>query len=140
VRCWILRLIGVEPTQIGTVSQANPFGQVIGNAFWEALAEKADRSAEYITDTKNAERLNYGRASWSENINGAIIDHLLGSRGVLDARRDFEVGMADAAATQNKALQQAAGTRDRELADAGLQPAQARSTYETDWAHLENMP
>jgi len=41
-----LRLIGVEPTQIGTVSQANPFGQVIGNAFWEALAEKADRSAD----------------------------------------------------------------------------------------------
>ncbi|MFN9720106.1 MAG: hypothetical protein ACK58L_15515, partial [Planctomycetota bacterium] len=111
-------------------------GYDIDNPFWVALAQKADRSAEYIADTKNAERLYYGRSPWSDNINGAIGEHPFGTRGVLDARRDFEVGMADAAATQNKALQHSAGTRDRELADAGLQLAQARSTYETDWANL----
>ncbi|GDX93652.1 hypothetical protein LBMAG46_36610 [Planctomycetia bacterium] len=111
-------------------------GYDIDNPFWVALAQKADRSAEYIADTKNAERLYYGRSPWSETVNGAVIDHMNGTRGVLDARRDYEVGTADAAATQNKALQHSAGTRDRELADAGLQLAQARSTYETEWAGL----
>ncbi len=111
-------------------------GYTFDNPFWVALAQKANQSAEYMADMKNAERLYYGRSPWSETVNGAVIDHMNGTRGVLDARRDFEVGMADAAATQNKALQQAGGTRDRELADAGLQLAQARSTYETDWANL----
>jgi hypothetical protein len=111
-------------------------GYEIDNPFWVALSQKANQSAEYMADMKNAERLYYGRSPWSETVNGAVIDHMNGTRGVMDARRDFEVGMADAAATQNKALQQAGGTRDRELADAGLQLAQARSTYETDWANL----
>ena len=106
------------------------------NPFWTALAAKADQSAEYIADTKNAERLYYGRSPWSDNVNGAIIDHPSGTRGVLDARRDYEVGMADATATQNKALQHTAGTRDRELAAAAVQLAQSRGAYEISWANL----
>ena len=106
------------------------------NPFWTALATKADQSAEYIADTKNAERLYYGRSPWSDNVNGAIIEHQFGTRGVLDARRDYEVGMADATATQNKALQHTAGTRDRELAAAAVQLAQSRGAYEISWANL----
>ena len=106
------------------------------NPFWTALAAKADQSAEYIADTKNAERLYYGRSPWSDNVNGAIIEHQFGTRGVLDARRDYEVGMSDATATQNKALQHTAGTRDRELAAAAAQLAQSRGAYEISWANL----
>ena len=63
------------------------------NPFWAALAQKAQLSSDYITATKNAERLYYGRSPWSDNVNGAIIEHQFGTRGVLDARRDYEVGI-----------------------------------------------
>ncbi len=110
----------------------------VANPFWRALADKAQLSADYIKTTKSAERTYYGRNPWSENQNGAIIDYLQGSRGVLDARRDFEVGAVTAQASLQKNAQAAAGQRDRELADAANALAQARSTYEVSWAQMGN--
>ncbi len=107
------------------------------NPFWLAMAAKANQSADYIATTKDAERMYYGRSPWADTVNGAIIDHMNGSRGVLDAQRDYQVGMATASTTENKALQHAAGQQDRELAAAALQLAQSRSIYETNWANLQ---
>lgn len=106
------------------------------NSFWTALAQKAQASADFIATTKTAERYYYGSTPWADYVNGAVIDHSFGSKGILDARRDFEVDSAAAAATLNKGLQSQVSQRDLKFADATLQLAKARSSYETGWAAL----
>ena len=60
----------------------------------------------------------------------------MGASGILDTRRDFEVGTAEAQAVLRKRAQAEAVRRDRELADANLTLAQARSAYVVGWAQM----
>ena len=109
-------------------------GAAISHSFWTALAEKADLSAEHIRDIKNAEREYYAGWTSTEVVNGQTVTQTTG--GVLDARRDFEVNGSRAKADLHIGTVTAAGVYYREVASAGSQLAQARSTYETDWAAL----
>lgn len=106
-------------------------------SFWVALGEKAQMSTDRITMVKYAERTYYGSTAWTEVVNGVTVNHANGTRGTLDARRDFEVNVSQATATLNKATMQAAGARDRSIATAAWNLAQSRNTYETSWAALD---
>jgi len=99
------------------VSQANPF--------WMALANKAELAADYLSSVNRAQT-NYltGRTE----IVGGDVAILL--PGMLQHQADLRISQSAATRDYNKATVEAAGQRDRTLANTRTNLAAAKGTWE----------
>ena len=113
-------------TTIGGMSAlGQPMGVSQANPFWMALADKAELAADYLSSVNRAQT-NYltGR---TEIVGGDVAIML---PGMLQHQADLRISQSAATRDYNKATVEAAGQRDRTLANARTNLAAAKGTWE----------
>lgn len=113
-------------TTIGGMSAlGQPMGVSQANPFWMALANKAELAADYLSSVNRAQT-NYltGR---TEIVGG---DLAIMFPGMLQHQADLQISQSAATRDYNKATVEAAGQRDRTLANARTNLAAAKGTWE----------